>query len=84
MVRRHHCRRCGKIVCNGCSTKRLLIPAQSSDPVRVCDPCFAEASSKRVSAAALGDSSADDDSDGEGVGAGGGNMGNNEPATFFS
>ena len=58
----HHCRRCGKIVCNNCSTKRLLLASQSSEPVRVCDPCFAEASAKRISDVKP-DSSGDDDSD---------------------
>ena len=63
----HHCRRCGKIVCNNCSLKRLLLPSQSSEPVRVCDPCFAEASAKRISDV-KNDSSGDDDSDDNGAG----------------
>lgn len=38
--RRHHCRKCGFVVCNGCSTKRAVIPYQSSKPIRVCDSCY--------------------------------------------
>ncbi|KAK7877746.1 hypothetical protein WMY93_030560 [Mugilogobius chulae] len=37
--RRHHCRKCGYVVCGPCSEKRLLLPSQSSRPVRVCDFC---------------------------------------------
>ena len=38
--RRHHCRRCGFVVCNNCSTQRTLLPDQASQPLRVCDTCF--------------------------------------------
>ena len=27
--RRHHCRKCGIVACNGCTTKRFLLPNQS-------------------------------------------------------
>ena len=38
--RRHHCRRCGLIFCEQCSSKRVqLQPA--AQPVRVCDKCHA-------------------------------------------
>ncbi len=40
--RRHHCRKCGAVVCGGCSTKKFLLPSQSSKPLRVCDNCFAQ------------------------------------------
>lgn len=79
VIRKHHCRRCGKIVCNGCSTKRLLLASQSTEPVRVCDPCFAEASAKRISDAKP-DSSGDDDSDDNGTNS----AQEQEPAQFFS
>lgn len=40
LTRRHHCRRCGRVVCHSCSTKRLCIPKLYADiPVRVCDDC---------------------------------------------
>ncbi|XP_058639618.1 pleckstrin homology domain-containing family F member 1 [Onychostoma macrolepis] len=37
--RRHHCRRCGYIVCRACSKSRALIPNISSRPVRICRAC---------------------------------------------
>jgi len=44
--RRHHCRKCGVVCCNACSSKRFLLPAQSSKPLRVCMTCFDELSSQ--------------------------------------
>ncbi|XP_068425123.1 pleckstrin homology domain-containing family F member 2 [Clinocottus analis] len=38
--RRHHCRKCGFVVCGPCSEKKHLLPSQSSKPVRVCEYCF--------------------------------------------
>ncbi|KAF8790184.1 pleckstrin homology domain-containing family F member 2-like [Argiope bruennichi] len=38
--RRHHCRKCGAVVCNPCSNKKFLLPAQSSKPLRVCLSCY--------------------------------------------
>jgi hypothetical protein len=40
--RRHHCRICGKVVCNSCSTHRLKISSNSSGIQRVCDDCFSK------------------------------------------
>lgn len=38
---KHHCRRCGKAVCDTCSSKRSLIPIMGYEfQVRVCDECF--------------------------------------------
>jgi len=44
--RRHHCRKCGVVCCNACSSKRFLLPAQSSKPLRVCMTCYNELSSQ--------------------------------------
>lgn len=41
MKRRHHCRRCGRIFCESCSSRSQLLP-QYDAPVRVCDDCFQE------------------------------------------
>ncbi|XP_060565596.1 early endosome antigen 1-like [Ruditapes philippinarum] len=38
-VRRHHCRHCGNIFCNECSSREAKI-AMSKKPVRVCDNCY--------------------------------------------
>lgn len=38
--RRHHCRKCGAVVCGPCSNKRFLLPSQSSKPLRVCLHCY--------------------------------------------
>ncbi|RQM16591.1 hypothetical protein DD237_001252 [Peronospora effusa] len=39
--RRHHCRRCGTVVCDACSTGRApLFVGESSRAERVCSPCF--------------------------------------------
>eukprot|EP01084_Bolivina_argentea_P175672 304173_1 len=41
--RRHHCRRCGSLVCKQCSkTKRLLINIDKKKAVRICDDCVEE------------------------------------------
>lgn len=38
--RRHHCRKCGFVVCGDCSKNKFLIRSQAAEPVRVCDVCF--------------------------------------------
>lgn len=41
LQRRHHCRRCGRVICHICSTRRMTIPKiYESVPVRVCNDCF--------------------------------------------
>jgi len=44
-IRKHHCRMCGEIFCNECSSKNATIPS-SKKPVRVCDACYLENSVK--------------------------------------
>ncbi|XP_019759587.1 WD repeat and FYVE domain-containing protein 2 isoform X2 [Dendroctonus ponderosae] len=39
-IRQHHCRYCGKAICEKCSQGRLSIPSMGFEfAVRVCDPC---------------------------------------------
>ena len=37
--RRHHCRKCGELVCDACSLHRRLLPHISQERVRLCDVC---------------------------------------------
>jgi len=69
--RRHHCRKCGAVVCGACSSRKYLLPSQSSKPLRVCDSCY-EALTKieakgnvNVTDGKPSDSSGEDDSDEE-------------------
>ncbi|XP_017261042.1 FYVE, RhoGEF and PH domain-containing protein 6 isoform X2 [Kryptolebias marmoratus] len=38
--RRHHCRACGKVVCQVCSTNKCPLAYKKNEPARVCDECF--------------------------------------------
>ncbi|CAF3685489.1 unnamed protein product [Rotaria socialis] len=40
--RKHHCRNCGNIFCDTCSSKTAIVAAASKKPQRVCDQCFKE------------------------------------------
>ncbi|XP_053682667.1 zinc finger FYVE domain-containing protein 26 homolog [Sabethes cyaneus] len=45
--RRHHCRRCGRVVCHACSKKKLEIPELYEEvPVRACDDCVKQTHKK--------------------------------------
>jgi len=67
--RRHHCRKCGAVVCGPCSNKRFLLPNQSSKPLRVCLSCYNELTAAKSSGNAdqnsktCADTSGEDDSD---------------------
>ncbi|XP_073823678.1 zinc finger FYVE-type containing 26 spastizin isoform X2 [Musca autumnalis] len=40
LIRRHHCRRCGRVVCYSCSAYRMRIPELYEDvEVRICNDC---------------------------------------------
>ncbi|XP_029349226.1 zinc finger FYVE domain-containing protein 26 isoform X2 [Echeneis naucrates] len=38
--RRHHCRRCGRLVCHACSERKMPLEGCPGDEVRVCDQCY--------------------------------------------
>lgn len=38
--RRHHCRACGKVVCDPCSSNRAPLQYKKNQVARVCDACF--------------------------------------------
>ena len=38
--RRHHCRRCGRLVCSSCSAKKMVVEGCRENPTRVCDQCY--------------------------------------------
>jgi len=40
MFRRHHCRSCGKVVCDLCSGNRAPLEYKNNHPERVCDLCY--------------------------------------------
>ncbi|BFZ10758.1 hypothetical protein BsWGS_13797 [Bradybaena similaris] len=47
IVRKHHCRHCGHIFCNDCSSKITQTPMKRKAS-RVCDPCYRELSSQKL------------------------------------
>ena len=38
--RRHHCRKCGRVVCGGCSSRTFVLSNISDKPQRVCNTCY--------------------------------------------
>ncbi|KAJ7329920.1 hypothetical protein JRQ81_016094 [Phrynocephalus forsythii] len=40
--RRHHCRACGKVICQACSSNKHGLDYMKNHPARVCDLCFKE------------------------------------------
>ena len=39
LVRKHHCRLCGRVVCSECSKYRMVLE-KTNKPVRVCCTCY--------------------------------------------
>lgn len=40
--RRHHCRRCGRVVCAQCSPQKIIVESYGNLKVRVCNACFSK------------------------------------------
>jgi growth factor-regulated tyrosine kinase substrate len=48
MLRKHHCRKCGRTFCQDCSNKEIALPELGLyEEVRVCEGCFAEKFNER-------------------------------------
>ena len=48
LKRRHHCRRCGLIFCEDCSSRRVSLPGLGGGAaVRVCDKCYEQIKRER-------------------------------------
>lgn len=63
-TRRHHCRHCGRILCDRCSTSRAPIPKFGAyAPLRVCDACADVLAAERRATPALPPSQTSADSE---------------------
>jgi FYVE/RhoGEF/PH domain-containing protein 5/6 len=70
--RRHHCRACGKVVCNECSANRVPLKYLGYKKSRVCDDCrdklksrMKEKREKRKSVVSMGELNVPTESDGD-------------------
>ncbi|CAL4118509.1 unnamed protein product, partial [Meganyctiphanes norvegica] len=45
----HHCRKCGKVVCGPCSSKKMVLEHQSTKPLRVCLDCYDQLAASHAS-----------------------------------
>ena len=49
VLRRHHCRACGKVVCAQCSANKAPLRYRQFEASRVCDACFEGVEKSRFS-----------------------------------
>ncbi|CDW79286.1 pleckstrin homology domain-containing family f member 1 [Stylonychia lemnae] len=50
LKRKHHCRKCGLLVCASCSGNNWYVPGYADQKVRMCDSCYKEWMAYKVSA----------------------------------
>jgi hypothetical protein len=55
--RRHHCRLCGRCVCNNCSKARVAIADLGNSSVRSCDICAEKVASGKIAGSGSGNGS---------------------------
>lgn len=68
IIRRHHCRRCGRLVCHACSRHRMQVPTYPSGvKFRVCDDCYTQTMHKKANSEHDMMLSSNSDSAGSGV-----------------
>ncbi|XP_075982566.1 zinc finger FYVE-type containing 26 spastizin [Anticarsia gemmatalis] len=49
IIRRHHCRRCGRLCCHACSRHRMQVPTYPSGvKFRVCDDCYTQTMNRKA------------------------------------
>ncbi|KCV71256.1 hypothetical protein H696_02206 [Fonticula alba] len=51
--RRHHCRKCGRVVCGPCSPHRFYLPGFGNSPQRICDLCIGLLSTRHITITTL-------------------------------
>ncbi|KAH8381950.1 hypothetical protein KR009_001129 [Drosophila setifemur] len=69
LMRRHHCRRCGRVVCYACSTHRMRIPELYDElEVRICNDCASCLAAKDQADGSSSDWSAATSGSGSGTG----------------
>eukprot|EP00462_Mataza_sp_D1_P025654 CAMPEP_0175141684 /NCGR_PEP_ID=MMETSP0087-20121206/12288_1 /TAXON_ID=136419 /ORGANISM="Unknown Unknown, Strain D1" /LENGTH=513 /DNA_ID=CAMNT_0016425219 /DNA_START=38 /DNA_END=1579 /DNA_ORIENTATION=- len=49
--RKHHCRKCGGVICGNCSKTKMKLTPSAPTSVRVCDKCYREGTKTTVVAA---------------------------------
>ena len=91
LIRKHHCRACGKIICKACSETRVILSGGGGDgvkPERVCDACMLGDGISSNTSSSITSSSSSGNNNTRVVGRGGGTTadesGTKNPSAVFS